>query len=102
MSLPKGDLKEMEINEVYIWEFIKDSSILYNKSPQIITPILEYGSKCDNIYEGCPGGVGLFIGYKILLSYIKSNKIPLEKFIEDLNVASDTEILFKSNYKPYC
>ena len=91
----------IENNEKNVWKYFVNNRILYSTNTNIhsrffgLAPFSKFYLDIDN---KTPGQVGVWIGWKILISYLKNNDVSIDELIRDKN---NIEIFKKSKYKPY-
>ena len=89
-----------EKNEITIWEYMIENDYLFSSDPELndrfvyLSPFSKFGLSID---QYSPGGVGIWIGLKIIESYVKYNNISLYDL---LNEQDYNKILNKSGYRP--
>ncbi|MFT5251491.1 MAG: gliding motility-associated lipoprotein GldB [Flavobacteriales bacterium] len=88
-----------EENESYIWRYFIDKQLLYSDDQKLIprfinpAPFSKFYLEIDN---ESPGKVGVYIGWQIVNSYMKNNKVSLQQLLQ----TNAQEIFEKSKYKP--
>ena len=89
-----------EKNESTIWEYMIENDYLFSSDPELnerfvyLSPFSKFGLSID---QYSPGGVGVWIGLKIIESYVKHNNVSLY----DMLIEQDyNKILNKSGYRP--
>ncbi|EAS18599.1 gliding motility protein GldB [Flavobacteria bacterium BBFL7] len=86
-------------NESEMWSFFVDENILYSTDPKLQSrfilpaPFSKFYLEVD---QDTPGGVGQYIGYRIIKAYMENNETPLDAM---LTLPADV-IFNKSGYKP--
>lgn len=93
----KNQIYEFENSEGFIWSYVKENNLLYEKDENKKLVYLDFTEFCNNIYEECPGAPLLYIGYKIVDSYLKNNSVDFSFFLKDTNFE---KIFLKSKYNP--
>ena len=86
-------------NEEQVWQYFIEKKLLYNSAGTLdmrflnLAPYSKFYSEEDS---KTPGKIGQYIGWQIVRSYMKKNKVSLQKLITE-----DEETIFKqSKYKP--
>lgn len=86
-------------NESQMWRVFVDESLLYSTDPKLQSrfilpaPFSKFYLEVD---QQTPGGVGKYIGYRIVKSYMENNDTDLESML-----SLPAEVIFnKSRYKP--
>jgi gliding motility-associated lipoprotein GldB len=86
-------------NESQMWRYFIDNELLYDTDSRLMSrfilpaPFSKFGLEVD---QQTPGGVGRYIGYRMVKSFMENNQVDLEAMI-DLNAE---EIFKRSKYKP--
>ncbi|GAK93704.1 gliding motility protein GldB [Nonlabens ulvanivorans] len=86
-------------NESQMWSFFVDENLLYNTNPKLQSrfilpaPFSKFYLEVD---QDTPGGVGQYIGYRMVKAYMENNDTPLDAM---LTLPADV-IFNKSGYKP--
>ncbi|MEO8533837.1 MAG: gliding motility lipoprotein GldB [Flavobacterium sp.] len=92
-------IKWCEENESYMWRYFIENELLYSDDPKLNTrfiapaPFSKFGLEIDN---DSPGRVGAWIGWQMVRSYMKNNKVTLPELLK----TNAKEIFEKSKYKP--
>ncbi len=85
-------------NERAIWELMMDKKDLYKTDPLVLTSYLNDGPFTSEISQQSPGRLGMWIGWRIVESYMNHHP---EISIRQLLETSDAQlILEQSYYKP--
>lgn len=90
-------LKGCYANEGLIWSFLIQNDLIYNSDPLRIQSYVEEGPQTQELGDGSPGNISLFIGWQIIKKYME--KFP-DTSIEALLQADAKQILQDSKYKP--
>ncbi len=86
-------------NEEGVWQYFVDKELLYSTLPNLdlrflnLAPYSKFYSEQD---MHSPGYIGRYIGWRIVRSFMKKNKVSLQKMIQ----MPEEEIFKKSKYKP--
>ena len=84
--------------EKAIWNKIMDKRYLFNTESMIITSFLNDGPFTAEISQESPGRLGIWVGWRIIDSYMRHNE---EITLQELMIDGDAQkILEKSFYKP--
>ncbi|MBX2923920.1 MAG: hypothetical protein KF746_17105 [Chitinophagaceae bacterium] len=84
-------------NEGFIWSFLVQNDLIYNSDPLRIQSYVEEGPYTQELGEGSPGHISLFIGWQIIKKYMERfPDTPPEKLLE----LDARQILQDSKYKP--
>jgi hypothetical protein len=95
----QNKVKWAEENEFNIWSFFIENEFLFSTRNDLKSRFISFApfSKFNlDIDKNSPGGIGKWLGYKIVNSYMKSNKVS----IKDLLVEDYYHIYTNSKYKP--
>ena len=86
-------------NERMVWQYFVEKEYIYNTDKELnerfldVAPFSKFYMSFDN---ESPGQIGVWIGYQIIASYMKNNKVSLPDML-----ATSPMIIFKnSKYKP--
>ena len=91
----KSELKWCEENEKYIWQYIIDQEILYEKDFNKISYFFNPGPYTKNFGKDSPAYIGIWLGYRIIQDYARKTNLDI---IEILNEKNSQKIL--STYEP--
>ena len=86
-------------NEFYIWQYFVEKALLYETDRKLLTrfilpaPFSRFNLELDS---ESPGRLGQYIGWQIVKSYMKNNKIPLQQLLQ----MEATEIFNNAKFKP--
>ena len=86
-------------NESQMWRYFIENEMLYDTDSKLLSrfilpaPFSKFYLEVD---QQTPGGVGRYIGYRMVKSFMENNQVELETMI-DLNAE---EIFKRSKYKP--
>jgi len=99
LKYTKKQLNWAKANEEFVWEYFIANKLIFNKDKNLLNRFI-YQAPFSKFYldidRNSPGSIGVYIGYEIVKSFIKNNKIGLKGML-----AIPNEILFKkSKYKP--
>ena len=87
----------VEKNEASIWEYFVQEDLLFSKEESKFRSFVDYAPFAKGMPKESPGRVGYFIGYRMVVEYVKNNNIS----IKDLMLLTDSrKFLQKSSYKP--
>lgn len=86
----------VENNEANTWAYIIQNKLLYDTDRSKYLSLISDGPESKGLH-GSPARVGNYIGYKIVESFIKENKIGLDSL---MNIKDNYLILQQSKYKP--
>lgn len=85
-------------NEENIWAFLISNSLLYSKDYQTQSKLIQDGPFTTGFGNESPSRLGVFIGWEIVLSYLKNN--PNVSLEEMLKMTDSQKLLENSGYKP--
>ena len=95
----KGELQWAQDNAFYIWQYFVENELLYSTDPKLLSrfiapaPFSRFNLGLDS---ESPGGIGRYIGWKIVKSYVNNNDNSLIQLLQ-----MDAQTIFnKSKYKP--
>jgi gliding motility-associated lipoprotein GldB len=86
-------------NESQMWRYFIDNEMLYDTDSKLLSrfilpaPFSKFYLEVD---QQTPGGVGRYIGYRMVKSFMENNQVELETMID----LSAEEIFKRSKYKP--
>lgn len=86
----------VENNESNIWAYIIQNKLLYDTDRSKYLSLISIGPESKGLH-GSPARVGNYIGYKIVESFMKENKIGLDSLMK---IEDNQLILQQSKYKP--
>ena len=98
MGWTKGQWKWCEKNEEAIWHLVMDKRDLFKSESIMLTSYLNDGPFTAEVSQEAPGRLGVWLGWRIVESYIKHNE---EVTLQELIAEGDAQkILENSYYKP--
>lgn len=86
-------------NEGQMWRYLVDKSLLFDTDPKLLSrfilpaPFSKFYLEVD---LQTPGGVGKYIGYRMVSDYMKNNEVSLETMLQ----LPAQELFEQSGYKP--
>lgn len=84
-------------NEGLIWSFLIQNNLLYNTDFLRIQSYIDEGPQTQELGEGSPGQISLFVGWQIIKKYMEKNpNTPLDALL----TLDAKQILAESKYKP--
>ncbi len=92
-------MKWAQQNEEAVWQYFIENDLLYSTKSDLnkrflnLAPYSKFYTEQD---MESPGYIGRYIGWKIVRSFMKKNKVSLQKLLR----TPEEEIFKKSNYKP--
>ena len=84
-------------SELGVWRYFVDKKFLHSEDYVVYKKYLEDGPFFRAEEPDSPGRIGVYIGYKIVKSYMENNKVSLDELMKDKNLL---KIFQKSKYKP--
>lgn len=84
-------------NEALIWNFFVKADLLYSKEPQVNQFYIQDGPMTQELGEGAPGYIGLFLGRRLVEAYMEKNP---DLGIEALMATSAATLFQQSGYNP--
>jgi hypothetical protein len=90
-------LKGAEENEALIWNFFTQNNLLFEKDQLKVRSYIGDGPYTQELGEGSPGFISLFVGRQIINKYMHLHP---ETTIEKLFSMNANDILTASKYKP--
>lgn len=86
-----------EDNEGNLWQFIIENELLYSSDSKAMSMFMVDGPFTSSFSDESPARTGVWLGWKIVESYMKRNKVSLIAMMGNTN---SREILERSGYKP--
>ncbi|HYF33443.1 MAG TPA: hypothetical protein VD993_20100 [Chitinophagaceae bacterium] len=84
-------------NEGNIWNFFLRNNLLFSIDPALTKNYIQDGPKTDELGEGAPGYIGLFVGWRIVEKYMEKNS---DLSLQQLMQTEPRKIFEESKYKP--
>jgi len=84
-------------NEALIWNFFVKNDLLYSKDPSINRNYNSDGPKTEELGQGAPGYIGLFVGRQLVNAYLE--RFP-QTTMDALMRLPAMELFEKAGYKP--
>lgn len=97
LGYTKEQLNGSMENEAFIWNFFTENNLLYEKDQIKMRSFIGDGPNTQELGEGSPGFISLFVGKQIIHKYMKLNP---ETSIEKLLSMNASTLLTESKYKP--
>ncbi len=92
-----GQVKWCENNTRQMWAFLVEQKMLYATDYLTINKLIGPAPFCSFFTRESPGRAAIWLGYQIIRSYMKHNKVSLEALLSN-NAYQD--ILAKAKFKP--
>lgn len=83
--------------EKQYWSYCAEKNRLYENSLQIVRELTSEGPFTAAISKECPPRIAMWLGWRIVESYMKNNKVTLEQLMKEKD---PQKILSKSRYRP--
>lgn len=97
ITYTKAQLDWAKYNEFDVWKFMVDKKVLFTSNASEISKFLNDGPFTSGFPKESPPRLGVYIGWQIVKSYMKNNKVMLEELMKEQDAQ---KILNKSKYKP--
>lgn len=88
-----------EANESEIWKYFVENEFLYSSDPKLRARFVDnapFSKFFSDIDKESPGRIGVWLGWKIVKSYMKNNNVTLQQLLH----MEAEEIFKRSKYKP--
>lgn len=99
MGYSEEQLQWIENNETQVWKYFVESKYLFDNDVKLIARFIQrapFSKFYLELDQESPGGVGIYIGWQIVRSYMKNNNVTLQEM-----VLQDAKTIFEqSKYKP--
>ena len=82
----KDELNWCKENEEYIWRFIIDEKLLYNKEPALIDPFFQEGPYTKSFGPDSPSTIGIWLGYEMIKDYVDYNNVDVVELMKENNI----------------
>ena len=82
----KDELNWCKENEEYIWRFIIDEKLLYNKEPALIDPFFQEGPYTKSFGPDSPSTIGIWLGYEMIKDYVDNNNVDVVELMKENNI----------------
>lgn len=98
LSVTSQQLDWLQQNESKIWDKMVADQIIFSTDPAVAERLILQSPSTSIIHHDAPGRTGVYIGYRILLSYSKNHpKTTLQTMINS-NFYNDNSVLRESAY----
>ena len=94
----KAQLDFCEQSEKEIWAYLLDQKLIYSNDFRKFQKYVEASPHATGMPEGAPGRIAAYVGYKIIMSYIKRK--PEASLVELMSNTDSQKILETAKYKP--
>jgi len=92
-----GQIQWCKENEQNLWSFIIENELLYKADARAFSILMTDGPFTSSFSQDSPARTGAWLGWQIVRSYMKRNKVALSNLLANTN---PQEILELSGYKP--
>lgn len=99
MGYSEEDSAWLEANEGEIWKYFIENELLYSTDSDLYARFIAkapFSKFYIDIDKESPGGVGVWLGWQIVKSYMKNNNVALQQML----LLQADELFNKSKYKP--
>ena len=84
-------------NTAQMWTFLVENKLLYSTDYLTISKLISPAPFCSLFTRESPGQAAVWLGYRIISSYMKRNSVTLEALLQDNDYQ---QILAKARFKP--
>lgn len=98
MAYTKEQFEGCEENEGFIYNYFVQKDLLFETKFERTFPFVNDGPATVEISQSCPGNIGTWIGYRIILAYMKQH--PKTTMEELFKITDAQTILQQSKYNP--
>ena len=88
-----------DMSETEIWKYFVQNEMLYNSDTKLAERFIDdapFSKFFLEIDQESPGRIGSWFGWQIVKSYLKNNKVPIQRVM----IMDNEEIFNNSKYKP--
>ncbi len=96
LNYSTSEIEWCKKQEYDVWKFLLENDMLFSISAMEVNKMMNDGPFTPGMPPESPGGVGNYIGYKMVEAYMNKNKNV--SLIELMDMKTDRELL--NNYKP--
>ena len=82
----KDELNWCKENEEYIWRFIIDEKLLYNKEPALVDPFFQEGPYTKSFGPDSPSTIGIWMGYEMIKDYVDNTNVDIVELMKENNI----------------
>jgi hypothetical protein len=94
-AFDSNELKWCEKNEKFIFQNIIEFELLYSTNMKEIKAYINPGNFTPGLPQQSPGGIGKWIGYKMVKNYFEEKEISLQDFIKNNDDAREILSLYR-------
>jgi len=73
-------------NEKYIWQYIIDHELLYEKNPKKISYFFNPGPFTKNFGQDSPSNIGIWLGSRIIEDFAKNSELNIQNILKEKNI----------------
>ena len=73
-------------NEKYIWQYIVDHELLYEKTPKKISYFFNPGPFTKNFGQDSPSNIGIWLGSRIIEDFAKNSELNIQEILKEKNI----------------
>lgn len=96
LNYTQQQIEWCERQEYEVWKYLLENDLIFSEGAKEVSTLMNDGPFTPGMPPESPGGVGNYIGYKMIKSFMeRSKEVSLEQLI---NMENDREFL--NNYKP--
>ena len=82
----KKELDWCQKNEKYIWQYIVDNELLYEKNSKKISYFFNPGPFTKNFGQDSPSNIGIWLGSRIIEDFAKSSELNIQEILKEKNI----------------
>lgn len=82
----KKELDWCQKNEKYIWQYIIDNELLYEKNPKKINYFFSPGPFTKNFGQDSPSNIGIWLGSRIIEDFANNSKLNIQEILKEKNI----------------
>ena len=82
----KKELNWCQKNEKYIWQYIVDHELLYEKNAKKISYFFNPGPFTKGFGQDSPSNMGIWLGSRIIEDYAKNSELSIQEILKEKNV----------------
>jgi hypothetical protein len=82
----KKELDWCQKNEKYIWQYIVDQELLYEKDAKKISYFFNPGPFTKNFGKDSPSNIGIWLGSRIIEDYAKNSDLRIQEILKEKNI----------------
>jgi hypothetical protein len=82
----KKELDWCQKNEKYIWQYIVDQELLYEKNTKKISYFFNPGPFTKNFGQDSPSNIGIWLGSRIIEDFTKNSELNIQEILKETNI----------------